>query len=77
MIDAGILEGDLIAVNKQESANNGDIVVAMLEDEVTVKRFYREADAIRLQPENEKYEPIVGRDISVVGKVVGLIRSAM
>ena len=77
MIDAGILEGDLIAVNKQESANNGDIVVAMLEDEVTVKRFYREADAIRLQPENEKYEPIVGRDISVFGKVVGLIRSAM
>ncbi len=77
MINAGILEGDLIAVNKQESANNGDIVVAMLDDEVTVKRFYRETDAIRLQPENEKYDPIIGRDISVVGKVVGLIRSAM
>lgn len=77
MVNAGILEGDLIAVNKQDSADNGDIVVAMLDDEVTVKRFYREPDCIRLQPENDKYEPIRGRDISVVGKVVGLIRSAM
>lgn len=77
MINAGIFEGDLIAVNKQESANNGDIVVAMLDDEVTVKRFYRETDYIRLQPENDKYEPIKSANISVIGKVVGLIRSVI
>ena len=78
MINAGILEGDLIAVNKQDTANNGDIVVAMVGDEdVTVKRFFREKDHVRLQAENEKYAPIIGRDISVVGKVVGLIRSAI
>lgn len=77
MINAGIFEGDLIAVNKQDNANNGDIVVAMLDDEVTVKRFYRETDCIRLQPENEKYEPIRSADISVIGKVVGLIRSVI
>ena len=78
MINAGILEGDLIAVNKQDTANNGDIVVAMVGDEdVTVKRFFREKDYVRLQAENEKYAPIIGRDISVVGKVVGLIRSAI
>lgn len=78
MINAGIFEGDLIAVNKQDTANNGDIVVAMVGDEdVTVKRFFREKDHVRLQAENEKYAPIIGRDISVVGKVVGLIRSAI
>lgn len=78
MINAGIFEGDLIAVNKQDTANNGDIVVAMVGDEdVTVKRFFREKDYVRLQAENEKYAPIIGRDISVVGKVVGLIRSAI
>ena len=77
MINAGILDGDLIAVNKQDDANNGDIVVAMLDGEATVKRFYREPDCIRLQPENDAYEPIRRRDITVVGKVVGLIRSSV
>lgn len=77
MINAGILDGDLIAVNKQDDASNGDIVVAMLDGEATVKRFYREPDCIRLQPENDAYEPIRRRDITVVGKVVGLIRSSV
>lgn len=78
MVNAGILEDDLIVVNKQDNADNGDIVVAMVDGEdVTVKRFYRESDHIRLQAENDKYAPIVGRDISVVGKVVGLIRSTV
>lgn len=60
MINAGILDGDLIAVNKQDDANNGDIVVAMLDGEATVKRFYREPDCIRLQPENDAYDPSDG-----------------
>lgn len=74
MIDAGIYEDDLVVVNKTSAANNGDIVVALLEDEATVKRFYKEAKSIRLQPENEKYQPIVSDRIQVLGKVVGLIR---
>lgn len=77
MKNAGILNGDLIAVNKQEDARNGDIVVAMLDGEATVKRFYHEENAIRLQPENESYEPIISKDIKVIGKVVGLIRSSI
>lgn len=74
MIDAGILDGDFIIVKKQESAKNGDIVVAMLEDEATVKRFYRERGHIRLQPENAALAPILATDVSVIGLVVGLLR---
>lgn len=74
MKNAGILENDLIVVNKQNNADNGDIVVAMIDDEATVKRFYREKDYIRLQPENDAYEPIISHDAAVIGKVVGLIR---
>ena len=74
MIDAGIYEDDLVVVNKTSSANNGDIVVALLEEEATVKRFYKEARSIRLQPENEKYQPIISDQIQIIGKVVGLIR---
>lgn len=75
MIDAGILDGDMVVVDKRETADNGEIVVAMIEDEATVKRFYREQDKIRLQPENKNYEPIIVReDVSIVGKVIGLIR---
>lgn len=77
MINAGIFEGDLIAVNKQYNANNGDIVVAMLGDEATVKRFYKENDYIRLQAENDSYTPIISKNIKVIGKVVGLIRKAI
>lgn len=74
MIEAGIQEGDLVVVRQQPSANNGDIVVAMIEDEATVKRFFRESDHIRLQPENHTMEPILARDVSILGKVVGLLR---
>ena len=74
MIEAGIHEGDLVVVRQQPSANNGDIVVAMIGDEATVKRFYRESDHIRLQPENQSMEPILTRDVSILGKVVGLLR---
>jgi len=74
MVDAGILDGDYVVVRQQATADNGDIVVAMLEDEATVKRFYREADRIRLQPENPTMDPIYARDVSVLGKVVAVFR---
>ena len=74
MIDAGILDGDLVLVREQKSALNGDIVVALLEDEATVKRFFKEKDIIRLQPENQFMEPIYAKDVSILGKVIGLFR---
>jgi repressor LexA len=75
MVNAGIFEGDLVVVSKNSAGlTNGEIVVAMLEDEATVKRFYKEKNRIRLQPENEKYEPIYATDVKVLGKVVGLVR---
>ena len=77
MIDAGILDGDYVLVRPQDTASNGDIVVALLEDEVTVKRFYRESDGFRLQPENERLAPIYVSDVSICGKVTGLIRTAV
>ena len=75
MIDAGILEGDLVVVRSQDSAQDGDIVVALLGEEATVKRFFREADHVRLQPENEAMEPIRSKEVKVLGRVVGLLRS--
>ncbi|MCR3922343.1 MAG: repressor LexA, partial [Firmicutes bacterium] len=60
---------------QQGNANNGEIVVAMLDEEATVKRFYKEADHIRLQPENDHYEPLRSADITVVGKVIGVFRN--
>ncbi len=74
MIDAGIHEDDLVVVRQQHNADNGDIVVAMIEDEATVKRFYKENHHIRLQPENKNLEPIYTNDVSILGKVVGLMR---
>jgi repressor LexA len=74
MINAGIFDGDLILVEKQETARNGEIVVALIEDSVTVKRFYKESDHIRLQPENDALEPIIVDNCSIVGKVIGLCR---
>jgi repressor LexA len=74
MVDVGILEGDMVVVKQQPTADNGDIVVAMIDDESTVKTFYREADRIRLQPENSSMEPIYSRDVQVLGKVVALFR---
>ncbi|MGD6816059.1 transcriptional repressor LexA [Metabacillus sp. 84] len=76
MIEAGILDGDLVIVRQQQSANNGEIVVAMTEDdEATVKRFFREKDYIRLQPENSSMEPIILRNVSILGKVIGVYRT--
>lgn len=75
MVDAGIYDGDFVLVRQQEHADNGDIVVALLGDEATVKSFYREKDAVRLQPRNPRLAPIVSRDVRVIGKVVGLYRS--
>lgn len=74
MIDAGIFDGDFVVVRQQSHATNGDIVVAMLEDEATVKRFFKEADRVRLQPENPRLEPIYARDVTILGKVVALFR---
>lgn len=74
MIEAGINHGDYVVVKEQPVANNGDIVVALIDDGATVKRFYREADHIRLQPENSSMEPIITRDCSIAGKVVAVFR---
>ncbi|RFU68357.1 transcriptional repressor LexA [Bacillus sp. V59.32b] len=76
MIEAGILDGDYVIVKQQKTANNGDIVVAMTEDdEATVKRFFKEKDYVRLQPENSNMDPIILRNVSILGKVVGLYRT--
>ena len=76
MINAGILDGDYVLVQKQNIAKNGDIVVAFLSDdeEATVKTFYSDKNGVRLQPENEFYAPIIRRDIEVLGKVTGVFR---
>ncbi|HOQ16234.1 MAG TPA: transcriptional repressor LexA [Defluviitaleaceae bacterium] len=74
MIEAGIFDKDLILVRKQSTAENGDIVVALIDEEATVKRFFREKDHIRLQPENPAMSPIVVRDVTILGKVIGLFR---
>ncbi|MEH7526076.1 transcriptional repressor LexA [Bacillus sp. JJ1503] len=75
MIEAGILDGDYVIVRQQQTANNGDIIVAMTEDdEATVKRFFKEKDYIRLQPENSTMEPIILRNVSILGKVIGVYR---
>lgn len=75
MIEAGIHDGDLVIVRKQQTARNGEIVVAMTEDdEATVKRFYKEADHIRLQPENSAMEPLRYKNVTILGKVIGVFR---
>ena len=74
MIEAGILPGDLLVVRSQQMAYNGDIVVALLGEEVTVKRFFREAGRSRLQPENSAMEPIYAKQVRILGKVIGLVR---
>ncbi len=74
MIEAGILDGDYILVKKQNTANNGEIVVALIEDEATVKTFYKEKDHIRLQPENQTMDPIIVPDCQILGKVAGVFR---
>ena len=74
MKDAGILEGDFVVVRPQSAAEDGDIVVALVGEEATVKRFFRERDHVRLQPENSEMEPIRSKDVRVLGRVVGLLR---
>ncbi|MCT4688456.1 transcriptional repressor LexA [Vallitalea sp.] len=74
MIEAGIYDGDLILVQQQKQAIDRDIVVALLDDSVTVKRFFRESDHIRLQPENSSMTPIIVDDVKIIGKVIGLFR---
>ena len=76
MIDAGIQDGDHVAVKTQDTARDGEIVVALVgeDSEATVKRFFKESDHIRLQPENETHEPIRSTDVTVIGKVVGVMR---
>jgi repressor LexA len=75
MKNVGILDDDVVVVRSQDTASDGDIVVALVGDEATVKRFYQESDHVRLQPENETMEPIRSRDVQILGKVVGLMRS--
>jgi repressor LexA len=80
MINAGILDGDIVVVRRQQDARNGEIVVALAgddesADEATVKRFFKEPDRIRLQPENDALDPIFARHVQILGKVVGVFRS--
>jgi repressor LexA len=80
MVDCGILDGDVVVVRRQETARDGEIVVALAgddesADEATVKRFYREGDRVRLQPENRAMEPIYARHVQILGKVVGVFRA--
>ncbi len=74
MINAGILNGDCVLVRSQQTAEDGDIIVALLDDSATVKTFYREKDRIRLQPENDSMEPIYVDDLQILGKVFGVYR---
>lgn len=74
MIECGIIDGDYIVVRKQNVANDGEIVVAMIDDSATVKRFYKENNCFRLQPENSSMQPIYTRDLTILGKVVSLYR---
>jgi repressor LexA len=74
MKNVGILPGDMVVVRPQETATNGEIVVALVGEEATVKTFYKEADHVRLQPENDTMEPIRSREVRVLGRVVGVMR---
>lgn len=74
MVGAGIMDGDYVIVHRCECAENGEIIVALIEDGATVKTFYREGDHVRLQPENEEYAPILVKDLTVLGRVISSIR---
>ena len=74
MINAGILDGDMVLVEQAQTADNGDMVVALIEDGATVKTFYREEGVCRLQPENDYMDPIIVKDVSILGKVIGVFR---
>lgn len=74
MINVGILDGDYVLVEQRQTANNGEMVVALIEDGATVKTFYKEEGVIRLQPENDTMDPIIARDVMILGKVIGVFR---
>jgi repressor LexA len=74
MVNAGILDGDLIIVRKSETAINGEIIVALIDDEATVKRFFKTKSSVRLVAENENFKPIILKDIKIIGKVIGVLR---
>ncbi|MCR4672847.1 MAG: transcriptional repressor LexA [Lachnospiraceae bacterium] len=77
MIDAGILSGDYVLVKQQETAENSDVVCALIDDSATIKSFYKEDGYFRLQPENQSMEPIITKECSILGKVIGLVRMGM
>jgi repressor LexA len=77
MVGAGIFEGDYVVVRPQETATDGEIVVALVEDEATVKRFFKEEDHVRLQPENDTLDPILSREVQLLGRVVGVCRRVL
>lgn len=74
MVNAGILDGDLIIVRKSDTAINGEIIVALIDEEATVKRFFKTKTSIRLEAENENIKPIIAKDITIIGKVIGVLR---
>ena len=75
VVEAGILDGDFVLVSRQETASNGEIVVALIDgEEATVKRFYHEGTHVRLQPENPTMEPLIVQDVRILGKVTGVFR---
>ena len=74
MINAGILDGDMVLVEQTAAASNGDMVVALIEDGATVKTFYKEEGVFRLQPENDFMDPIIVSEVSILGKVIGVFR---
>ncbi len=74
MVNAGILDGDMVLVQQQNTARDGDIVVALIDDSATVKTFYKEENRVRLQPENDYMDPIYATDVSILGKVIGVFR---
>ena len=75
MITAGIMNGDFVVVKRQQTAQNGDIIIAMIDDEATCKRYFKEPDRIRLQPENPRMQPFYARSVTIVGKVTAVYRS--
>ena len=74
MINAGILDGDMVLVEQRQTAHNGEMVVALIDDGATVKTFYKEEGVIRLQPENDAMDPIIVQDVQILGKVIGVFR---
>ena len=74
MINAGILDGDYVLVQEEKTASNGDMVVALIDDGATVKTFYKEEGVFRLQPENDFMDPIIVKEVSILGKVIGVMR---